>query len=323
MADADTPTATLADFLRDAPKNWGKWGPDDEIGSLNYLTPEQVLRGVGSVRSGRVFTLQVAMGSPGGDPVWPGPRIPAIKTMVNDKGSYLAGKAPEFPGGLEYADDLMVTFLQGTTQYDALGHTWYGDQIWNGYDARSTIGGLAMASVEPIARHGVVGRGVLIDIARFRGKRSLEPGETFTQQDLIDCAGAQGTAIEPRDILIVRTGWVGRFYEVPSAEFYADWLEPGLACSDELLHWFQDFEIPNLVTDTLGNEVTFDPSTGVWLPLHAALQRNLGVLFTEIAWLEDLAQDCEADRQFDFLYAAAPLRVVGGTGAPVNPIVIK
>ncbi len=89
------------------------------------------------------------------------------------------------------------------------------------------------------------------------------------------------------------------------------------------MQWFQDMEIPNLVTDTIANEVTIDPASGVALPLHCALMRNLGVLLTEICDLEKLAADCAADGQYTFLYVAAPLKVMKGTGSPVNPIAIK
>ena len=108
-----------------------------------------------------------------------------------------------------------------------------------------------------------------------------------------------------------------------SEEFYGNFVEPGLTHSDALVNWFADMEIPNLVTDTIANEVTVDPVSGVVLPLHNALMRNLGVLFTEIIDLEGLAADSAADKQYTFLYVAAPLKVVNGTGAPVNPIVIK
>ena len=82
-------------------------------------------------------------------------------------------------------------------------------------------------------------------------------------------------------------------------------------------------EIPNLVTDTIANEVTTDPDTGVALPLHSALMRNLGVTLTEIAGSTTLAADCAEDGQYEFLYVAAPLKVVEGTGSPVNPVAIK
>jgi hypothetical protein len=162
----DTPTTTapaLGDLLKDAPTNWGKWGDDDEVGALNYLGPEQVLAAVGLVRSGKVFTLQRLIGDPKGDPVWPG-RTPAERTQILDESDWdEGGKGPAYPGGLHYADDKINAYLQGSTQYDALGHLWYDGKIWNGYDARTTIGGLEKASVEPIAERGVVGRAVLLD----------------------------------------------------------------------------------------------------------------------------------------------------------------
>jgi kynurenine formamidase len=312
----------VAELLEDSPKNWGKWGSDDEVGSLNYLTQAEVLRGVASVRSGKTFTLQIQMGHPKGDPVWPG-RSQARRINVMDKGHYMCGKGPLFPGLAEYADDMMIMYLQGSTQYDALGHVWYGDQLWNGYDAKSTIGGLDKASVLPIAERGVVGRGVLIDMARHRGKAVLDPGETFTHEDLLAAAKAQGVSIEKRDILIIRTGWIGSFYERDQAKFYENFVEPGLTHSRELVDWFHKMEIPNLVTDTIANEVTVDPVSGVALPLHNALMRNLGVTLTEIAQLDPLAADCAEDGQWSFLYTAAPLKVVGGSGAPVNPVVVK
>lgn len=314
--------ATFTEMFEGLPKNWGRWGPDDEVGALNFLTTAEILRGIRSVRQGKVFTLQVAMCNPGGDPVWPG-RQGALRLMVLDESHYLAGKRAPFPGGLKYADDFIAAFLQGSTQYDALGHTWYGDQIYNGYDAKTTIGGVSKASVYPIAVRGVVGRGILLDMARYRGKDSLDRGETFTHQDLMGCAQKQGTPIEKHDILVIRTGWIGKFYKVSRDEFYKDFKEPGLTFSRELVQWFHEMEIPNLVTDTIANEVTIDPVTETVLPLHGALMRDLGVAFTEITWLEDLAADCAKDGQYDFLYAAAPLKVVDGTGAPVNPLAIK
>jgi kynurenine formamidase len=310
------------DLLKDSPTNWGRWGADDEVGALNHLTAEEVLRGVRHVRQGKVFTLQIPMGHPAGDPVWPG-RRGVEKLMVLDESDWLGGKAPEFPGGLHYADDYFTGFLQGSTQYDALGHLWYDGQIYNGYDAKSTIGGLDKASVAAIAERGVVGRGVLVDMARHRGKDHLAKGETFTHTDLEAAAEAQGVTIEKHDILIIRTGWIGHWYTTTPAEFYDGFCEPGLTYSPGLVEWFQEREIPNLVTDTIANEVTVDPESGVALPLHNALMRNLGVVFTEICRLDELAADCAADGQWTFLYTAAPLNVVKGTGAPVNPVVVK
>ena len=317
MADAPDMTEVLAD----APTNWGKWGEDDEVGALNYLTADEVMRGVRHIQKGEVFTLQRLIGDPKGDPVWPG-RTPAERTQVLDESSWDTDGAPQFPGGLHYADDKINAFLQGSTQYDALGHLWYDGKIWNGFDARTTVGGLSKASVVPIAERGVVGRGILLDIARWRGKNSLDKGETFTHEDLMACAKAQGTEIQKRDILIIRTNFLQLFHDQGDA-FYEGFNEPGLVYSPELVSWFQDMEIPNLATDTIANEVTYDPNNGTALPLHCALMRNLGVALTEICDLEKLAASCAEDRQYTFFYAAAPLKVNLAAGSPVNPLVIK
>ena len=321
MSDDATPAPELSELLKDSPSNWGKWGEDDEVGSLNYLGPEQVVAAAGLIRSGKVFTLQRLIGDPNGDPVWPG-RTPAERTQILDESNWDGDDGPAFPGGLHYADDKINAFLQGSTQYDALGHVWFGGQIWNGYDARTTIGGLEKASIEPIAQKGVVGRGVLLDMARFLGKSTMEKGATFSHEDLLACAAAQGVEIRPRDILLIRTNFLAQFHEQGEA-FYEGFNEPGLVYSPELVQWFHDMEIPNLVTDTIANEVTIDPNNGVALVLHSALMRNLGVTLTEIADLELLAADCADDGKYEFLYVAAPLKVAKGSGSPVNPVVIK
>lgn len=314
------PVPELTEYLRDSPSNWGKWGPDDEVGSLNYLTRDEVLRGIGHVVSGNVVTLQRLIGDPKGDPVWPS-RTPAVRTMVSDESTWDSADAPQYPGGAHYADDKLEAFLQGSTQYDALGHAWYDGQLWNGYDARTTIGGLDRASIRPIADRGIVGRGILLDMARFRSKAALEPAETFTHEDLLACAAAQGVTIEKHDILIIRTNFLQRFFDLGDA-FYEDFCEPGLTHSTELVRWFQEMELPNLVTDTIANEVTIDPESGIALPLHSALMRNLGVTLTELCDLEALADACAEHGQYTFLYVAAPLKIHGATGAPVNPIAI-
>lgn len=312
----------VTDILRDAPKNWGRWGPNDEVGALNFLGPREVLGAMASVRSGKQFTLQVPMADPKGDPVWPG-RRGAERYQIIDEGHWCCGKAPNLPGGQHYADDAISAYLQGSTQYDALGHVWYDGQLYNGYDARTTIGGLEKASVQAIGERGIVGRGILLDVARLRGKPWLDKGETFTHEDLLAAAAAQGCEIRKHDILLVRTGFIESFFALGAEEFYADFVEPGLTYSPELVDWFHAMEIPNLLTDTMANEVTVDPVTGAMLPLHGALMRNLGVTFTELCDLSRLAADCADDGQWDFLYVAAPLKIVNGTGAPVNPVVIK
>ena len=321
---ANKPVA-ITETLKDAPKNWGRWGANDEIGCLNFLTSEEVLRGVRAVKQGRTFMLGVPVARPEGDPLHP-VRSQPIRTQTMDEGFYISGRARPFPGGLKFSDDVIVMFPQGATQYDALGHAWYGDKLYNGYDPKTTIGGLQKCSIQPIGEHGVIGRGILIDAARYKGKKHLDRGEGVTLDDLLGAAKKQGTPIEKHDILVLHTGWVNRYYEEgPQALFPpgAPYDEPGLQYSKELVEWFHDMEIASISADTIGCEQGVHKETGAIGLLHSALLCNLGVIFNEILWLKDLADDCDKDGQYTFLFAGAPLKLVFGCGSAVNPIAIK
>lgn len=313
---------SVSQLLQSAPSNWGRWGDQDEVGSLNFLTNAEVLRGVRSVRQGKVFTCGEVIGDPRGDPLWPG-RDPARRETTIDKQSYAQGHMPSLPGGAEFSDDRIEMFLQGSTQFDALGHVWYDDQLWNGYCATETNGGMKKASILPISQRGVVGRGVVLDIAAYKGKKYLDKGDLLTLDDLLGCAERQGMTIEKHDILCLRTGFLQLLHVQGADRFYENFVEPGLTYSAELVDWFHEREIPCLATDTISNETELDPAIGVQIPLHCALMRNLGVTFNEICNFEALVEDCHKDGQWDFLYAAAPLKVSEATGAPVNVLAIK
>jgi kynurenine formamidase len=314
----------ITELLKGAPKNWGRWGANDEIGCLNFLTSEEVLRGVKAVKQGKVFMLGVPVARPQGDPLHP-VRSQPIRTQTMDEGFYISGRAKPFPGGLKYSDDVVVMFPQGTTQYDALGHAWYGEKLYNGYDPKTTIGGLQKCSIQPIAEHGVIGRGILIDAARYKGKKHLDRGEGVTLEDLLGAAKKQGVAIEKHDIIVLHTGWLNRYYEEGANAFFPDgqYDEPGLQYSKELVEWFHDTEIASISADTIGCEQAVHKELGFGGILHSALLCNLGLIFNEIVWLKDLADDCAKDNQYAFLFAGAPLKLVYGCGSAVNPIAIK
>lgn len=318
----------LAELLgKDTPSNWGKWGAEDELGALNVLGRAEALKGVSSVVTGEVYTLQMQMGtkrSPG-DMMWLD-RKGVERTNVLDQSTWESGSGTNTGGtsDIRWADDIATLYLQGSTHYDAIGHVWYEDKLYNGIDAHETIGEMKRASIMPIAEKGVVARGVLIDMARHRGKPWLDREETITLDELLAAARDQGSEIEPRDIILIRTGWPAYWFHVDNPEkFYEDYSEPGLSYSRELVEWFQENEIPNLVSDTLGNEASIHKECGIDSLLHAALIRNLGIAFTEQAWLEDLADACARDNRWTFLYSAAPLKIVGAAGGPVNPMAIR
>lgn len=310
----------VRDLLANSPSNWGRWGDDDELGAVNLLTPDAVKAAIGMVRSGKVFTLGSEFGT-GNDPIWPG-RAQTQRYNTQDRSSYIVGKKTSNPGGTEYADDYVSMFLQGATHYDGLGHVWYDDQLYNGYPADSTTLNMAKSSARPIAEHGVVGRGVLLDMARHFGVDYLAKATAIGLDDVLACLERQQVEIGTGSILLLRTGALGSFSSRDPQEFYADFIEPGIEFSPELVQWFADNDVVSFATDTIGNEKTVHES-GAAFVMHAALMRNLGIAFAEILSLDALAADCAEDGQYDFLYTAGPIKIAQATGAPVNPIAIK
>lgn len=319
-------SVTIQTVLDSKPKNWGAWGEDDQIGALNYLTAEQVKASTGSVVNGKVFTLQIPM-THGSGPVFPG-RAATMHFMAQDESSFVAGKMDPMPGGVKFSDDVAFMYLQGTTHVDALGHAWYNDQVYGGKSAQSTVGGHSHADISALGEKGIVGRGVLLDVGRHSGtdtNNQLSPGTCITLEDLTETAKSQKTEIRKRDILVIRTGSIQRYYDDKADPAWSAMSEPGLCYSEELVAWIKDMEIPVIAADNLGVEKVAQEIDGaqIVIPLHAALIRDLGVVLSEIYWLEDLAADSAEDGVYSFMFIASPLKMEGGTGSPVNPIAIK
>ena len=182
--------------------------------------------------------------------------------------------------------------LQCGTQWDGLGHVFFGDKMWNGYDARLVDSlGAAKNGIEK-TRNSMVGRGVLLDIARYRGADYLEPGYGISNADLAGCAKAQGVEVRRGDFLICRTGF----------------MEQCLAA---------------IATDTWGCEVIPNETTMTFQPWHQMVIPMMGINMGEIFYLEELAKDCAADGVYEFLFVAPTLPITGAVGSPVNPQAIK
>ena len=142
-------------------------------------------------------------------------------------------------------------------------------------------------------------------------------------RELIATLEAQSTPVHDGDVVLLRTGSMPWFYQAGPEEFFWDYSEPGLSYEPELIDWFSDHKISGLGSDTLANELPVSPTIDAEYPLHHYLLRNLGVVFHEALWLEELAADCAEDRCWEGLYIAAPLKMVGVSGSPVNPLFAK
>ena len=287
------------------PNNWGRWGEDDQRGCFNLLTPERVAAATGLARTGKRFSLALPIG---GGPT-PGYRPPPLHLFSNTTGDFVLGD-----GRLQYSDDYVVLALQATTQLDGFGHVGGGDVLFNGFWAGlvTATSGARRLGVHKLA-DAIVGRAVLLDVARHQGVERLEPGFAVEADLLAAVADAQQVSVGTGDILLVRTGHLG-------------WLLAGNASNDapglsfRALPWLHERDVAMVACDNLAVEVL--PAEGA-LPFHVGALRDLGLMLGELFDLDALAADCAADNVYEMLFVASPLPVVNGVGSPLNPICIK
>lgn len=299
-------------------KNWGRWGPDDEIGTLNYITPADVARAAALAKKGKVFSLGLEFGSTGPQEGWGG-RFNPIHTMLATGTDAIAGRQDELK--LRYADDMITMPLQCGTQWDALGHIFYGDKMWNGYSAALVDAvGAHKNGIEKTAAK-MVGRGVLLDIPRYLGGDYLEDGFGISIDDLEDCAKAQGVEIRRGDFVIVRTGQMEHRLALGKWAGYAAGDAPGLRF--ETNEWIHKKEIAAICADTWGCEVRPNESTVANQPWHWVVIPMIGITMGEIFYLKELAEDCAQDGVYEFFFCGPPLPITKGCGSPINPMAIK
>jgi kynurenine formamidase len=302
--------------------NWGRWGPADEVGALNLISPAEVVQAARLVRSGKTFTLGLRVFDERGDPL-SAERPRAMHVPYRDWSHYASGKAQVEACRPCYSDDGIFISCHGTTHMDALGHIWVDDQLYNGYPAQTTAGSLERCSIAPISQRGVVTRGVLLDVAAGRGVPYLPPTSEITLSELLAAAAAAKVEVGKGDVVLIRTGSLPRFYEVGPEEFWSVDSEPGLSDDPELLEWIDRTQIAGIGTDSLANELPHSERSDQLFPLHRLLIRNRGLTFHEALWLEELAEDSRADGCYEGLYVALPLKLVGATGSPMNPLFVK
>jgi kynurenine formamidase len=302
--------------------NWGRWGAEDQRGALNLIGPEQLVRAAGLVRKGTLISLGVPFDADG--PVQPGSdRRNPLHVMTE------LGNTPRVRGEFRYTDDWIMMPLQASTQWDALAHVILDGELYNGFDAREHITptGATRCGIEH-AKEGVVGRGVLLDVARHRGVPHLQCGEVISPQELDAVAAAQGVEILSGDILLLRTGWWEKYRRDGSREgFWAGEPGPGL----ESAEWLRRHDVAAICADNFSVEA-IDAKPDGWaspeipdqaFTLHVLLSKYLGLMVGEIFDLEQLADECAADGVYDFLFCAPALPVTGGVGTPINPLAIR
>jgi len=294
--------------------NWGRWGPEDQRGTLNTITSEKVASAAGLVRRGDVFSLALPYDDKG-PATGRGGRFNPIHTMIATGTDVAARGAPE-----AYADDLIFMPLQCGTQWDALAHCFLDGQMYGGRPASLvTSRGAAKNGIEHAAAR-VATRGVLLDIARDREVVALAPGEPIRSADLTAAARRQGVSVEPGDAILLRTGHLGRCRAAADWRLFTEGDSPGLAL--ETVEWLREHDVAAVASDTRGVEVMpFDDPRR--LPFHMVAIVHMGLLLGEIFDLDALADACARDHMYEFLFVAPPLPFTGAVGSPVNPYAIR
>ena len=302
------------------PNNWGRWGPLDQVGTVNYITPNIVAEAARLIRSGRTVSCAIPLDSSG--PVYPG-RAGVFHAFTYPGSDYVAG-APisRQLGQYHGTDDMLFMPLQGSTQWDGLAHAGFDNTLYNGFwiGTVAATSGARKCSIHNMKAR-LQGRGVLLDMISLKGVDRLEPGYAIKSADLEECANSHGVEIRSGDILIIRTGHVPHFYRLDDKAAFFSEGAPGL--SVETVEWLHAKEIAAVAMDNLAIEVEpFEEPVTHPFPLHVRLIRDLGMTLGEIWWLEDLVEACKQEGRFEFFISAAPLNVTNAVGTPVNPVAI-
>jgi kynurenine formamidase len=320
--DRTDPEAEIAERAT-AYRNWGRWGTDDVLGTLNFIDPAKRIAAAALVRTGEIVSLAQRFDTDGPQKGWRR-RTNPVHTMT-DTGVDAERGNQGFPHGFGGADDVISMPLQCSTQWDGLGHIFDHGFAWNGRRAGDVVTseGDLVTGIEH-ASSAIVSRGVLLDLGRHLRPETGELPDAYaiTTADLEGCILAQGPSakVGRGDILLVRTGHYTRARREGWGD-YAGGPAPGLSLTTA--GWLHRTEIAAIATDTWGFEVRpneFD--VPAFQPLHQVAIPNIGLTIGEMWDLDALAVACEAAGRWEFLLSAPPLPITGAVGSPINPVAI-
>jgi len=307
--------------LHQSLSNWGRWGDDDQLGTLNFITPEVTVSAATTVQAGH----RVSCSRP----------LPTKPALDNPSPvlHHMTGTFVEGHGG-----DFFAISSHGftTTHIDALCHVFHEGKLYNGYSAETVTPHGAMQLGLHHMQSGIATRGVLLDIAAVRGVEALEPGEPIFPEDLEAAEDAGGFKVQSGDALLIRTGrWRWR-------ELHGPWRlgERAAGLDASCLSWIHQRQVSILgcdgFSDVMPSRIASAPKVGgssdvggvdltklgLMLPIHSVSIVAMGMPLLDNLELEELAAVCTANNRWAFFFLAAPLVLENGTGSPLNPIAI-
>ena len=299
---------------------WGVFGDDDQLGTINLLTPQRVAQAASFIRNGRVFALNLPIDIPDPPLFTRGKHRHEIKHY----GNYIL-------------DDYLDNFYpQASSQWDALSHVKHPQHgAYNGIPDGDVTGyGGSKLGIDNLARRGIAGRGILADVARYyqrQGKHlDCASNDVVPLEDLLATLDAQGTEVWPGDVLLVRVGWTKAYRSMSDeqkGELARETKSPGIEGSQRTARWLWERHIAAVASDSPGLEAIPPPQVGDFMEasdlLHFHMLSFFGMPIGEMWNLEELAEDCANDNRYEFFFTSAPLNIPGGIGSPPNALAIK
>lgn len=283
------------------PTNWGRWGDDDELGTLNLIDPQAQARAAAEVRSGRHVSLAravVPVPLSGGGPVGVTAAMPAAVMQAMN----FTGTPP-----MAMTDSLLInTHSGGLTHIDAVSHVPAGDKVYPGVALGEAVTptGVQRGSADAFGA-GILTRGVLLDLAPDQGQ--LEADHRVEAAELENALARTGVSLCSGDAVVVRGGWdTNRPFDQPV---------PGLSLG--AVGWLHDHGV-SLYLGDIGDARPWSPP----LPVHQVGLARLGMPLVDATAVDELAEVCRAEKRYSFMLIVAPPRIAGATGLPVNPVAI-
>lgn len=291
------------------------WGVDDEIGRLNWITPESQQQVLSRIDPGPTFDLAVSIFM--GMPAWLGAGDPKYDiwmthtpqgTVVDN----LNGVGPELASTYSYCGDAVTMYTHTGTHMDMLNHFGYHGRFWNGWSPDQHLGSRHWMRGGPEKFPNLVARGVMLDIAALHGVGCLPPSYVITPDDCVAASEVQGTPLEKGDIVMIRTG---RMHYWPDPEKYGT-DAPGINLDTAR---FLCDEAGAMVIGSDNDSVEVDPcEPGTYFPVHSYMFATAGAPIIESLWLEDLSEA----KVYEIAFLGGPLKLTGATGSPMRPMAL-
>ena len=316
LAVGAPPPMDHAEFTQtlDEISNWGRWGDDDELGTLNTITPTVRAQAASLVKEGTTVSLALPLNK----------IADAINQKPFEHEVFIFGGDESFdmdPGDIPQAagDVFKIDYHGfGHSHMDALPHFAYGGKMYNGFPFEMNAEeGFSKLGVENIAEVGVFTRGVLVDMPKFLGIDFLEPGTAITASDLEAWEKASGVRVRAGDALLVRTG---RWIKV-AQDGQWNFIQQAAGMHASVARWLKERDVAVIGCDGV-SDVMPSGVTGRFNPLHELVLIGLGMPIFDNLDLESLAEEASSTGRATFLFVAIPLRVSGATGSPLNPLAV-